>query len=155
MKRILSFIVLLPLPLFAADFRSFVFEIVDVINLIIELLGGVALFYFFWGIATYIKAAGDEKALEKGKNIMIWGVIALFVLTSVGGLIRLMQDQFGIQGGGILQIISPSGQGGSGSSSGGGSSNSGSGSPFGGFGEGDSNTDWQNCGADSFYEESC
>ena len=95
MKRILSFIVLLPLPLFAADFRSFVFEIVDVINLIIELLGGVALFYFFWGIATYIKAAGDEKALEKGKNIMIWGVVGLFVLVSMSGILAFLYAQLG------------------------------------------------------------
>lgn len=41
-----------------------------------------------WGVAQYIKGAGDAK--QEGRQIMIWGVIALFVMTSVYGLVNVV-----------------------------------------------------------------
>ncbi|MCH7597831.1 hypothetical protein IID27_02165 [Patescibacteria group bacterium] len=56
----------------------------------------LALLYFFWGLAKYILAAGDEAAQGEGKRIMIWGIIALFVIVSVWGLVQVLNDTFGI-----------------------------------------------------------
>ena len=59
----------------------------------------LALLYFFWGLAKYILAAGDETAQGEGKRIMIWGIIALFVIVSVWGLVQVLNTTFGINQG--------------------------------------------------------
>ncbi|KKT14382.1 MAG: hypothetical protein UW83_C0028G0006 [Parcubacteria group bacterium GW2011_GWD1_44_9] len=62
------------------------------INPIIAILVGVALLAFFWGLAKFIfRVGGDEKAVEEGKRIMKWGLIALFVMVSVWGIVKFMQ----------------------------------------------------------------
>ena len=54
---------------------------------------GLALLGFFWGLARFIfRIGGDEKAVEEGKKIMIWGLIALFVMISVWGIVIFMQE---------------------------------------------------------------
>jgi len=63
------------------------------INPLIVILVGVALLVFFWGLAKFIfRVGGDEKAVEGGKRLMIWGLIALFIMISVWGIIRFMQN---------------------------------------------------------------
>ena len=56
-----------------------------------------ALLGFFWGLAIYIFNAGDEKKKSQGRNIMIWGVLALFVMLSVFGIIGVLQTTLGVQ----------------------------------------------------------
>ncbi len=55
---------------------------------------GVA--YFFYGMAKYILHAGDEGAKESGKQIMIYGVLAMFVMVGVFGIINLINTTLGI-----------------------------------------------------------
>ena len=43
-------------------------------------------------------AAGDEKKIEEGKRMMFWGVIALFIMASITGIITLLQDTLGVPG---------------------------------------------------------
>src|SRR3989344_3131392 len=72
------------------------------INPIIAILVGVALLAFLWGLAKFIfRLGGDEKAVEEGKRIMKWGLIALFVMVSVWGIISFMQAAL-LPGGGSL-----------------------------------------------------
>lgn len=70
-----------------------------IIDILIPLVAALALLYFFWGLAKFILATGngDEDAREKGKNIMIWGIVALFVIVSVWGLVRFVGDAIGIR----------------------------------------------------------
>ena len=51
-----------------------------------------ALLGFFWGLAIYIFNAGNEKKKAQGRNIMIWGILALFIMLSVFGIIRALQS---------------------------------------------------------------
>ena len=66
------------------------------INLAIPVVIALAVLYFFWGLAQYILNSANEDKKEEGRNIMIWGIIALFVMVSVWGLVRLLQDTFGV-----------------------------------------------------------
>lgn len=67
------------------------------INLLIPMLVGTALLVFFWGLAKFIfRVGGDEKAVTDGKKLMIWGIIALFVMVSVWGIVSFMQRSLGI-----------------------------------------------------------
>lgn len=69
------------------------------------LLMTAAFVLFFYGVVVFILGRvtnkGDMKDLEKGKEFMLWGLIALFVMVSAWGIIRLAQGIFDIQGNSI------------------------------------------------------
>ncbi|MDZ4226471.1 MAG: hypothetical protein U1C66_03195 [Patescibacteria group bacterium] len=60
----------------------------------IPILIGVALLFFFWGLVQYIRkpGGGEEKGGADGKKIMIAGLVGLFIMVSVWGIIRLGQQ---------------------------------------------------------------
>lgn len=72
---------------------------------IIPFLGALAFLVFVWGVARFINAAGNEKELKDSKNILIWGVVGMFVLFSIWGIITFVRGEFGFSGKlGIPQI---------------------------------------------------
>lgn len=83
---------------FAATPRNFKalieFIITDLISPLVLLVASLAFLAFLWGIAVYIFKAGDEKSKEYGKNIMVYGVIALFVMVSVWSLVQILKNTF-------------------------------------------------------------
>lgn len=61
----------------------------------------LAVVAFLWGMVQFIWNArsGDAgKGVENGKQFMLWGLIALFVMFSVWGIIKFTQGVFNIQG---------------------------------------------------------
>lgn len=73
----------------------------DLIELATPIVVALALLYFFWGLAQYILNAGDENKKKEGREIMIWGIVALFVMVSIWGIINVIQDTFDVRGGNI------------------------------------------------------
>ena len=51
---------------------------------------------FVWGVVQYVINADEESKKSKGKQFMIWGIIALTVMVSVWGLVKIVGDTFGI-----------------------------------------------------------
>lgn len=51
---------------------------------------GVAVVVFLWGVFKFIKNGGDEKARESGKQVMLWGVIGLFSMLCVWGVVAIL-----------------------------------------------------------------
>lgn len=66
---------------------------------VIPFLGAVAFLVFVWGVARFIKSAGSEKEVKDSKNLLIWGVVGLFVLVTIWGIIFFLQKEFGFQSG--------------------------------------------------------
>lgn len=64
------------------------------LNALIGLFITLAIVVFFWGLIRYVLAAGEAKA--EGLKIMLWGVIAIFVMVSIWGIIRLLQSTFSV-----------------------------------------------------------
>ena len=64
---------------------------------LIPLVFTLALLVFFWGVVKYIWSEGTGK--EEGRKIMVWGIIALFVMSSVWGLVGFIQVSIGIDAG--------------------------------------------------------
>lgn len=79
------------------DFRSFVNIFVDLIRTAIPVIFGLALLVFLWGLAKFIfrVGGGDEKAVSEGKNLMIWGLIALFIMISLWGILGFFYADIG------------------------------------------------------------
>jgi len=64
-----------------------------VLNAAIGLLITLAIVTFFWGLVKYLFGEGAEGKAE-GLKIMLMGVITIFVMVSIWGLIRLLQSTF-------------------------------------------------------------
>jgi hypothetical protein len=77
-------------------FTSLAAAVTDLVGLLIPLAIAIGLLLFIWGLVQYIASSGDEGAKDEGKRKMIWGVIALFVIVSVWGIVTLMGEIFGI-----------------------------------------------------------
>ncbi len=89
------------------NIKGLIVAVGSLINPLIAILVGLALLAFFWGLAKFIlRAGGDEKAIEEGKKLMIWGLIALFVMVSVWGIINFMQNAL-LPGGGSTPTSLP------------------------------------------------
>lgn len=64
------------------------------LNAAIGLFITLAIVVFFWGLIKYLVNAGEEKSA--GLTIMFYGVIAIFVMVSIWGIVRLLQNTFGV-----------------------------------------------------------
>lgn len=63
---------------------------------------GLAIIYFFWGVAKYILNVGkDPKSAAEGRSIMIWGIVAVAVMASIYGLVNFLQTSLGVSGGSV------------------------------------------------------
>ena len=75
------------------DFKDLVFTLTDLINLIIPLIFAVTLVVVVWKITqAWIIGGGDPQSVEAGKNTVLVAVIALVVMTSIWGIVRLLQS---------------------------------------------------------------
>lgn len=64
------------------------------LNAIMGLFITIAILVFFWGLITYLMKMGDESGRKEAIQLMIWGIIALFVMVSIWGILRLLQSTF-------------------------------------------------------------
>lgn len=88
------------------DLKGFVLVILGLIRLAIPVIVGLTLLVFLWGLAKYILAVGGGPTLDSdgkkskdpvsdAKRLMIWGIIALFVMVSVWGILSILVGSFG------------------------------------------------------------
>lgn len=75
-------------------------DLVDIFLKLIQaalpVIAALALLAFLWGLTRFIfRLGGDEKAVTEGKNLMKWGLIALFLLLSFWSIIRLIYGDLG------------------------------------------------------------
>jgi len=78
----------------------------DLLDTSIPVIFGLALIYFFWGLAQFIlNDAGNEKTREDGKKKMIWGIVALFVFISIYGILRFIGETLQIEPGANVNDI--------------------------------------------------
>lgn len=82
--------------------EDLIFAATDLVGLLLPLAASVALLYFFWGMAKFIKNSGSEDGREEGKQTMIWGVVALFAIIAVWGLVTFVGEALGIR---FIQFI--------------------------------------------------
>ncbi|MDP3988656.1 MAG: hypothetical protein Q8P93_00240 [bacterium] len=98
-KYILTLLITLayPVSVFAkvSDFNSLVTRLTDsVLNPALTLLLAAAVLFFLYGVASYVGAG--EKAEKRTESIqfMGWGIVAIFVMVSVWGLVSVVQKTF-------------------------------------------------------------
>jgi len=77
----------------------------DLLNMVIPLLIALAFVAFLWGLANFILKSDDEKERANGRRLMLWGLIALFVMVSAWAIVGILENTFfgGGGGGGGIQ----------------------------------------------------
>lgn len=63
-------------------------------NIVIPIAFSIALLVFFWGIARFMLSAGSEQIMREKRPIMWWGIISLFVIFSIWGILSLLEVIF-------------------------------------------------------------
>jgi hypothetical protein len=62
-----------------------------IINPIIQLMFAFAIVVFLWGIVDYIRGAGSADSREQGTRHIIWGLVGLFIMVGVFGILNLFK----------------------------------------------------------------
>ena len=67
-----------------------------IVNAVIAIAVALAFLFFFWGIATFLLnlSKGKSDVAQEAKNKLLWGIIAIFVLSSIWGLVFFLRTLF-------------------------------------------------------------
>lgn len=76
--------------------KSVIYDLTGLLEGLIPVLVSVALLVFIYGLSEYIFQAGDQGAVEAARNRMIAGVIGLFVIAAVWGLVQIVGTTFSL-----------------------------------------------------------
>ncbi|PCI29650.1 hypothetical protein COB55_01765 [Candidatus Wolfebacteria bacterium] len=100
MKKFIITLSALALPLVASAQLNNVSLLVAGIDSIFDLLVPIAftaaVVFFFWGLALYISAQGSEDKQDRGKGIMTWGIVAIFIMSSIWGIVNFIGNALGL-----------------------------------------------------------
>jgi len=73
-------------------FQGLVNELVGILDLATFTLIIFGIVVYFWGIASGILHMGEDEKGEKKKALFFWGLIVIFVMVSIWGIIQLLQN---------------------------------------------------------------
>ena len=62
----------------------------DLINRIIPFIIALAVLWFLWGIFKFITNVGDPEKRKEATGMILWGVVGIFVMVSVWGLVNIL-----------------------------------------------------------------
>ena len=61
---------------------------------IIPFLVSAAILFFLWGVLKYVASGDEEDKRSEGRHMMVNGIIAIFVMVSIWGLVALLTETF-------------------------------------------------------------
>lgn len=67
-----------------------------IIVAIIPLIFAAAIVVFLWGVFKFMSAS-DVKGKQEGQRVIWWGILGLFVMVSVWGIIKILSTTLGIE----------------------------------------------------------
>lgn len=78
------------------NFQQLIGVFLDLIWAIIPVIASLTILVFVWGLAKFIAKTGDQKAVEEGKKLMVWGLVGLFVMFSFLSIITFFRNDIGL-----------------------------------------------------------
>ena len=77
------------------DLKEIIYTVIYYIEQLIVVIFALSLITFLWGVFKYtILSQGDEKQTVEAKNVIFYGIIGLFVMVSVWGILKVIQKSF-------------------------------------------------------------
>ncbi|MES2087473.1 MAG: hypothetical protein V4467_00615 [Patescibacteria group bacterium] len=81
---------------------------IGIINLFIPFLIGLAVFLIIYGIFGYVSQAADEEKRKEARDFIVWGIVGIFCMLSVWGLINILYNTFNLdRSNGIVTAVYP------------------------------------------------
>lgn len=77
-------------------FKAYIDYILSIIDVLVPILVALAFAVFFWGMSKFILNSGKPEDIKKGREYMLWGLLALFVLVSIRAIIAFIQTDLEI-----------------------------------------------------------
>ena len=100
MKKFIAFFIsLFPVSVFAqplTDINTVAGKATNIGNLVVELAISLAVVWIIVSIVRYLIAGGEE-GRSKGRDAIVYGVVGLFVILSIWGLVYLLTNSFRTQ----------------------------------------------------------
>ena len=95
-------------PVFAyaqslSSLQNLLISVRTLINTALPVLVALALAAFFLGLVRYIFKSGGDKG-GNAKQLMIGGILGLFVMIAVWGIVELIANNLGVRIGGSLPV---------------------------------------------------
>ena len=69
-----------------------------IINPLIVFLFALAMVYFMYGLIKYLLNPDNEEVRKGSKQHMLWGIIGMFIMISVFGIMSLIMNTLGVTG---------------------------------------------------------
>lgn len=91
---------LFPVFVYAQTVEGIFERLTSITGRVIEFLWILVFAVFIWGIVKFIAASGNPEKIKTAKNLIIYGLIGVFVLLSFMSIIWILQNTFFDGGGG-------------------------------------------------------
>lgn len=66
------------------------------IDYIIPFLLGLGLLFVVYGVLRYISKGADEEKRKEARDFILWGILSLFIMLSVWGLVNILVNTFNL-----------------------------------------------------------
>jgi hypothetical protein len=73
-------------------FTGILAQLQGLVNAAIPFMFALAFLFFLFGLVKFMFSAGNEDAKDTGKRIMIWGIVILFVMVAVWGIVNFISS---------------------------------------------------------------
>lgn len=99
MKKILTFLAV-SLPAVASaqaitDINSLTYKLTNIGNVVIQLLIAFAVIYIIFNVIRFIMVGADKPEDRTAiRATILWGIVGLFVILSIWGLVRILTNTF-------------------------------------------------------------
>lgn len=88
----------MPLLVGAVESVDDLFNLTEgILNKMVPLLIGIAVVILLTAAVRYVTAAEDEEKKKNAKNMLIYSIVALFVMVSVWGLVNILSGTFDLE----------------------------------------------------------
>ena len=105
MKKILSSLAVFAFPVVAyaqmitstpvTDANSLINKVDDLINVAVWMLVSLAVLFIVWNGVQFIRHSASPDDRGTYRDAMLWGVVGLFLIISIWGLVLILQGTFG------------------------------------------------------------
>ena len=67
------------------------------LNLLIPFLIGLGVFLIIVGVVRYVTEAANEEKRKEARQFVLWGVVDVFIMISIWGLVNILLGSFGFR----------------------------------------------------------
>jgi hypothetical protein len=69
--------------------------ITEVFSPLYQAVAGITILYFLYGVARYVIELNNPDSKTTGRSHMFWGLVGLFIVLSVGGILNILDGSLG------------------------------------------------------------